>query len=97
MIAFDTGFSHLLKKYREKRGLTLRELSQATTIGAITLSRYEQGVRDPTFPAALVLAHVLQISWDSLCAKIPTAIDNLYPNGYKGAARLGVRRKAKEK
>ncbi|WP_035795395.1 helix-turn-helix domain-containing protein [Kitasatospora mediocidica] len=55
-----------LRRLRDKRGLTLAALSEATGISKSTLSRLESGQRRPTLELLLPLADVYQVPLDDL-------------------------------
>ncbi|WP_201799329.1 helix-turn-helix domain-containing protein [Subtercola vilae] len=55
-----------LKSWRQKRGLTLDELSVATDISASTLSRLESGKRAPNLELVVPIARALRLELDDL-------------------------------
>lgn len=62
-----------IKDAREAQGLTLVELSKRTGIDVGSLSRYENGRRDPSFRRALLVARVLGVSLDLLPCDEPAS------------------------
>jgi transcriptional regulator with XRE-family HTH domain len=55
-----------LKSWRQKRNLTLDELSAATAISASTISRLEAGKRAPNLELVVPLARALRLELDDL-------------------------------
>jgi len=55
-----------LKSWRQKRGLTLDELSELTDISASTISRLEAGKRAPNLELVVPLARALRLELDDL-------------------------------
>jgi len=55
-----------LKAWRQKRGLTLDELSAATGISASTISRLEAGKRAPNLELVVPIARALRLELDDL-------------------------------
>lgn len=55
-----------LKAWREKRGLTLAELSASTGISSSTLSRLESGKRAPNLELVVPVARVLRLELDDI-------------------------------
>ncbi|MGX5359716.1 helix-turn-helix domain-containing protein [Kocuria sp. KH4] len=62
-----------LKSWREKRSMTLAELSEATGISSSTLSRLEAGKRAPNLELVVPIARALRIGLDEIVP--PTAPD----------------------
>ena len=60
------GVGPRLRALRERRGLTLGQLSETTGISVSTLSRLESGGRRPTLELLLPLARVHQVTLDEL-------------------------------
>jgi len=60
-----------LKGWRQKRGLTLDELSALTGISASTISRLEAGKRAPNLELVVPLARALRLELDDL---VPRAV-----------------------
>lgn len=50
----------LLKKWRKKRKMSLRQLEEITGIGRSTLSNYENGVTSPPIDQLEILAMALE-------------------------------------
>lgn len=65
------GIGPRLKSWRQKRGLTLDELSELTDISASTISRLESGKRAPNLELVVPLARALRLELDDL---VPRAI-----------------------
>ena len=55
-----------LKSWREKRSMTLAELSDATGISASTLSRLEAGKRAPNLELVVPIARALRLELDDI-------------------------------
>jgi len=55
-----------MKSWRQKRGMTLGELSAATDISASTISRLESGKRAPNLELVVPLARALRLELDDL-------------------------------
>lgn len=62
-----------LRAVRERRGVTLADVSRATGISPSTLSRIETGRRKPTLEVVLQLAKEYGISLDELVGTAPAA------------------------
>jgi len=62
-----------LKSWRQKRGLTLDELSALTRISSSTISRLESGKRAPNLELVVPLAQALRLQLDDLVP--PTVVD----------------------
>ncbi|MDN3312022.1 XRE family transcriptional regulator [Microbacterium oryzae] len=62
-----------LKTWREKRSMTLAELSETTGISSSTLSRLEAGKRAPNLELVVPIARALRIGLDEIVP--PTAPD----------------------
>ncbi|MFD1832921.1 helix-turn-helix domain-containing protein [Streptomyces desertarenae] len=60
-----------LRAVRERRGVTLADVSRATGISSSTLSRTETGRRKPTLEVLLQLAKEYEISLDELAGTAP--------------------------
>jgi len=61
-----------LKRLRQRRGITLSDLSEETGISTSTLSRLEAGLRRPTLEQLLPLARVYGATLDELVDAPPT-------------------------
>jgi transcriptional regulator with XRE-family HTH domain len=55
-----------LKSWRQKRGLTLDELSELTDVSASTISRLEAGKRAPNLELVVPIARALRLELDDL-------------------------------
>ena len=56
----------MLKTYREKAGLTRKQLAEKTGLAVVTIGQYERGVRHPKEPQLRLLADALDVPWDLL-------------------------------
>lgn len=61
-----------LKRLRQRRGITLSDLSEETGISTSTLSRLEAGLRRPTLEQLLPLARAHGVTLDELVDAPPT-------------------------
>jgi transcriptional regulator with XRE-family HTH domain len=59
-----------LKSWRQKRNLTLDELSAATDISASTLSRLESGKRAPNLQLVIPIARALRLELDDIVPRV---------------------------
>jgi len=55
-----------LREWREKRGMSQRELARLCGIGDAQVSKYENGHTDPSATYLRIMAEVLQVSADYL-------------------------------
>ncbi|MZE79992.1 helix-turn-helix domain-containing protein [Streptomyces xinghaiensis] len=79
-----------LRGVRERRGLTLADVSRATGISTSTLSRAETGRRKPTLEVLLRLAKEFAVSLDELAGTAPAPAAAPVPAaGPRGTARHG--------
>lgn len=62
-------FAERLKELREERGLTQAEFAARVGIGTSTMTRYELGDREPTFPIARKIADYFGVTLDYLSGK----------------------------
>lgn len=62
----EKRLAYNLKKWREVRELTQKEVSKVTGITEVSISRYETGERIPKATTAYVLAKIYGISMDRL-------------------------------
>lgn len=69
----DTVFSTKLKELRKGRKMSQYELSDATNISRVTITRYENGTRMPTMDNLTTLASFFGVTVDDL-AGIDTTI-----------------------
>jgi DNA-binding XRE family transcriptional regulator len=58
----ETGFGARLKELREAAWLTQGDLAEACGVNRFSIAKVEQGLRDPSWPLALRLAHALGVS-----------------------------------
>lgn len=63
-------FAHNLKDLRQKRGLNLRQLSDAVGIGRATLSEYERGITDPSLSAVKTIAAYFDVDINWLVGEV---------------------------
>jgi transcriptional regulator with XRE-family HTH domain len=68
-----------LRALRQRRGVTLARLSEATGISVSTLSRLESGQRKATLELLLPLARVHQVPLDDLVGAPPTGDPRIHP------------------
>jgi len=59
-------FSRNIKKYREAKGKTLRELENEIGIAYSTLANYERGIREPSYDTLIKLADYFNVSLDDI-------------------------------
>ncbi len=100
-----------LRLWRERRGLSQRELARLCGLSGTQINKYENGPSDPTASSLVAIADQLGISVDYLLGKaddprghmgdgVLNPDENLVLNtfrqdGWTGIARLGVERIAK--
>lgn len=60
------GFGDRLRAFREKRGLTQRDLARSLGVTLMLISRYEHGVHIPTAEKIVALARILRVTADAL-------------------------------
>jgi|ERR1043165_4114679 transcriptional regulator with XRE-family HTH domain len=63
---FSLGFGNRLRKIREARGFTQRDLADRVKIELVQISRYERGQALPNAETLVALAEVLQVDIDVL-------------------------------
>ncbi|MGY1838705.1 MULTISPECIES: helix-turn-helix domain-containing protein [unclassified Modestobacter] len=68
-----------LRALRQRRQVTLTQLSAATGISVSTLSRLESGGRRPTLELLLPMARVHQVTLDELVDAPPTGDPRIHP------------------
>jgi transcriptional regulator with XRE-family HTH domain len=68
-----------LRALRQKRGVTLAQLSESTGISVSTLSRLESGQRRPTLELLLLLSRAHQVPLDELVDAPPAGDPRIYP------------------
>lgn len=73
-----------LKSWREKRSMTLAELSEATGISSSTLSRLESGKRAPNLELVVPIARALRLELDDI---VPRAAPD--PRVARSTKRVG--------
>lgn len=61
-----TSFGPRLREFREKRGLSQQELSQAVGAHWTQISRYERGLQLPTADRIVALSRVLRVTPNAL-------------------------------
>src|SRR3954469_17799389 len=59
-------FAAKLKELREKAGLTQEELGTRAGIHKLTVAKYEQGLREPTWAVAMAICDALGVSCETL-------------------------------
>lgn len=74
-----TAVGPRLRRIRQQRGLTLADLSQATSISVSTLSRLESGARRPSLELLLPIARAHRIPLDELVDAPPVADPRVRP------------------
>src|SRR5262245_52155661 len=67
------GFAARLKKLREARGLTQKDLASRVDIEVVQISRYERGQYLPNAETLVALARVLQVDLNLLLLGDPAA------------------------
>ena len=66
---FHMEFGKLLKKLREKEGISQRELAKELGVGKTTVSVWESGLTEPNMTSLKKLSEFFNISIDELCGK----------------------------
>lgn len=91
------GFPERLKYYREKAGLSQKDLSMliGRTSGAV--NNYERGVSLPRIDDIIKIIEILnvepnQLYWDDLPNSIKKQISGTVPHGYSDLNSLGQRK-----
>ena len=95
-ITIRIGFNYELKetlsnniiKFRTRKGITQRQLSEKTNISIIALNRYEKGTIIPNLEAIIKIADVLNVSIDELVGRNETKKES---NNYKIYCKLPER------
>lgn len=72
-----------LRDLRQRRSLTLAEVSAATGIGVSTLSRLESGNRRPSLDLLLPLARVYQVPLDDLVGAPASGDPRIHPRPFR--------------
>ena len=65
----DTDFPQMLKKLRERKGISRVALSELCGLAPDSVRKYEIGEDEPRMSALISLAEYLEVSLDSLVAK----------------------------
>ena len=66
-----TGFGLLLKRFREKAGISQQELSARASCSLFTVSKIEREEQEPTWPLVLALAAALRVGVEQFVATSP--------------------------
>jgi transcriptional regulator with XRE-family HTH domain len=77
-------FAQRVREQREKLGISQQELARLCGFGLNQINRYERGIQDPTLPAVMKIAQVLNVSLDYL---VGLSDD---PHGYVTSSDLNV-------
>jgi len=77
-------FSRNIKRYREAKGKSLRDLENEIGIAYSTLANYERGIREPSFDTIVKLADYFNVSLDDMFGRelaqhedIKSILDNM--------------------
>jgi transcriptional regulator with XRE-family HTH domain len=62
MLVATRNFGDRLKELREAAGISMYELAKRSNVSAASLSRYEEGDRDPQWQTVVKLARALGVS-----------------------------------
>jgi transcriptional regulator with XRE-family HTH domain len=81
-----------LKKLRNERGLTQKELSKVLSVTSETLSKYELNKSSPSDPIKVAIAQFFDISLDYLLGVVdePFSLDRIAYNMPKGASSYSI-------
>lgn len=74
------SFGKRLRKSREEKNLTQKQLADLVFLGESTISFYESDKREPKYEILEKIADVLGVSVDWLLGREPTAGNNRYFN-----------------
>ena len=74
----NNTFNENLKKIRENRGWSKKELAAATNVSIKTITGYEMGVQESDFDTLLLLAEILDCSTDDLLGKVKNNLERGY-------------------
>lgn len=74
-------FSERLKKLREERGYSMRDLAIKCNISKSTINMYEKGLRNPKYENLESLADLFNVDIDYLMCK--TDVENAYKNNLR--------------
>lgn len=84
------AFAENLRKYREKMGVSARQLAKGLCIPYTTYLNYENGNSEPKFSTLMKIAHALMVSTDTLLGyefeerdEVQQALNILQNNGYR--------------
>jgi transcriptional regulator with XRE-family HTH domain len=69
-----SDFPERLKKYREDKGMTQAELAAKVGVSAVTITRYEKGVREPNMDTLSKIAKILECTLDDMLG-VRTIVD----------------------
>lgn len=61
------AFGEKIKKLRENKNMTIRILAQEMQMSASQISRYENGIHEPTLSVLNKYKEVFKVSLDYLC------------------------------
>jgi transcriptional regulator with XRE-family HTH domain len=64
-------FGKNLRKFREERGLSQRDVAQNCTIDHSDIAKYERGETNPTFTKFLELARALELTSTEILTIVP--------------------------
>lgn len=64
-------FKDRLRKLREEKDITQKELATILGIGSTAVNGYEMGINTPTFDRLIKLADYFNVSIDYLCGRTP--------------------------
>lgn len=68
-----------LRELRNRRGLKLSDVADATGLSTSTLSRLESGLRRPTLDVLIPLARIYRVALDELVGAPPTGDPRIHP------------------
>src|SRR3954447_20041299 len=68
-------FAARLRELREARGGSQQELAERAGLHVISVSRFENGTRNPTWETALALADVLGVECTAFCQEPTTPVE----------------------
>ena len=81
------NFSEQLKREREAKKLTVKELSKISGVTSLSIQKYEEGTKYPNFSHVEKLASALDIACDNLLDKIDKLIIEAHEKGGAKDAR----------
>lgn len=82
------NFSKQLKREREAKKLTVKELSKISGVPRLSIQKYEEGTKYPCFSHVEKLASALDVACDNLLEKIDKLIIEAHEKGGAKDARL---------